>query len=148
MIVELKNVVESKRLSEETTAYTGKLYIDGKFAAECSNHGQGAPDELHFEDRDVEARFYNYCKTLPPVVCDDGTTLVMDSDLFLAQLLDKYKDQQWFKKQCRRKTLFVLHGDEEGSYRTVNAKFEPEVESALVKKYGSKLKKIINKEIR
>lgn len=44
MRLELKNVKVAESLSEETTAYTARLYADGKPVADCSNHGQGGPD--------------------------------------------------------------------------------------------------------
>lgn len=47
MKLELRNVKVAESLSEETTAYTATLYVDGKPTVDCSNHGQGGPDMYH-----------------------------------------------------------------------------------------------------
>lgn len=44
MKIELKNLKIAASLSEETTAYTATIYIDGVAAFHASNHGHGAPD--------------------------------------------------------------------------------------------------------
>lgn len=59
MKLELKSITVNMRLSEETNCYVAKLYLDGKRVANVSNHGQGAPDEVYWHDRDAETQI-NY----------------------------------------------------------------------------------------
>lgn len=79
MKVELRSVKLLKSLSEETPAYTGVVYVDGKPFAQVRNHGQGGCDEVHpvgkafsndpaFHKRlaEVEA----YFKSLPKVASE------------------------------------------------------------------------------
>jgi hypothetical protein len=42
--IELKNINISVKLSEETPAYTAKLFVDGKFLGEVRNQGFGGCD--------------------------------------------------------------------------------------------------------
>jgi hypothetical protein len=46
MKIELKNIKHHTRLSEETNAFSGVLYIDGKRVADASNCGHGEPARL------------------------------------------------------------------------------------------------------
>ncbi|MBO9471495.1 hypothetical protein J7355_15505 [Endozoicomonas sp. G2_2] len=46
MKIELKGVKHHTSLSEETNAFTGSVYIDGKRAATASNRGHGEPVAL------------------------------------------------------------------------------------------------------
>lgn len=47
MKIELRNISYNARLSEETSAFAGKLFVDGLHVANISNHGTGGPDEVH-----------------------------------------------------------------------------------------------------
>lgn len=44
MKIELRNIKVHLGLSDETYAYTGTVYVDGKKAVEVSNQGHGGPD--------------------------------------------------------------------------------------------------------
>lgn len=68
--IELKNIKLLKSLSEETPAYTAVVYLDGKKAAEVSNHGHGGPDMVHWVWKDAEARVEAHFASLPPTVCE------------------------------------------------------------------------------
>ncbi len=45
--IELKSVKVHMGLSEETPAYTAKVYVDGKHFADVSNEGHGGPDMVY-----------------------------------------------------------------------------------------------------
>ena len=44
MKIELRSITLSKALSEETPAYTGKVFVDGVHICNVSNHGHGGCD--------------------------------------------------------------------------------------------------------
>lgn len=45
--IELRKITYSKALSEETSAYSADLYLDGALLAHVSNHGTGGCDSQH-----------------------------------------------------------------------------------------------------
>lgn len=49
--ISLKSVVEHKHLSDETIAFDGTLYINGKKAGLAYNRGCGGPNEVGYEER-------------------------------------------------------------------------------------------------
>ncbi len=61
MKLELKNIQHNAALSDETNAYSAKLYKDGKHVADVANRGQGGCDEQYWQDttarREIEAYF-------------------------------------------------------------------------------------------
>jgi len=50
MKFELKSLSLNLKLSEETPSYSAKVYLDGKYLADVSNHGHGGPDNVYFSD--------------------------------------------------------------------------------------------------
>lgn len=50
MKIELRNIKILASLSEETPAYTGTLFVDGKKIGDVSNHGHGGCDEYHGDE--------------------------------------------------------------------------------------------------
>lgn len=61
--------------SEETTQFTAKLYVEGKFAAYCDNAGKGGSTDVRAyepQERELTAQAEAYCKTLPPKVYSWG----------------------------------------------------------------------------
>lgn len=47
MKIELKKLKVSKQFSEETTAYTAEIHVNGKLAFHASNRGHGGPDMFY-----------------------------------------------------------------------------------------------------
>jgi len=47
MKIHLEKLKLSPALSEETTAYSAVIHVDGKQAFHASNHGHGAADNFH-----------------------------------------------------------------------------------------------------
>ena len=63
MQITLKNIKIAASLSEETTAFTATLYVDGAKRGEVSNRGHGDP--IHFTDWDAQRAIEAYAHTLP-----------------------------------------------------------------------------------
>jgi len=76
--IELKNVKVYVGMSQETTAFTASLYIDGKKAADVRNEGRGGDNWPSFADRDLRDRFYAFCESLPPEQFEDTTSINED----------------------------------------------------------------------
>lgn len=137
MKAELKGVKINRGLSQETTAFSATLWLDGKPAAEVLNHGTGGSNILNFTDWGLRRKFDAYCGSLPP---DDG--LAMDADFFVSLLLERWE----FDKLLSTHTVFHLKDKtyRKGEYTTIKEKFSPELKAWLVKEYGDKLGRIFN----
>lgn len=85
MKVELKNVKIAHELSQETIAYSGELWINGKLAAYASNHGTGGCDlyrPANDEGRALIAQAGEWAKTQPAIRGQFGL-LKMDFELLV-----------------------------------------------------------------
>jgi hypothetical protein len=101
MKVELKNVKYMDSLSEETACFTATIYINGKKAGTATNHGIGGNTDVRITDKDLEARFFAWAKTLPKLQTEFGS-LEMDGELYIDELLEQHlkeKDRQKEAKQ-------------------------------------------------
>lgn len=75
MKIEIKNIIHSVSLSEETNAFVADLYVDGKKIAKCSNDGRGGMTKIEalYSKNEIEKKQYRqllldaeqFAKTLP-----------------------------------------------------------------------------------
>ena len=138
--IQLKNVKIAWNMSEETTAFTATLYIDGKKAADVKNEGRGGDNHPRFMDRELQKEFYEFCTTLPY----PGESYNMTYDSFIGILLGEWIENDDWKKACRKGLVFRVKSDNEDQYRTTKGKYSPELASAIREKYGDDLIDIIN----
>jgi hypothetical protein len=134
MQVELKNVKVAEFLSQETTAFTATLYIDGKRTATISNNGHGGSNNIYPDkpgDRAVIQAFRDWAEALPPLVDEQFGTLPMNEDLFIGQLLEKHMENKQIKGWCRRGIVLC----EDGQYSTIKRPFTHAMVPALNAKY-------------
>ncbi len=154
MKVELKSIKVHKDMSEETDCFSAVLWIDGKKAAVVSNHGTGGPNMYHFDDRELERKFFEACKHKAPMQTDYGP-LDMDADLLVGELLDEFQERKWLKKNTKTKIVFRLFTDDRNAWRTLSKKtlgllgaVSPEqlkeVCDGIREKYGDDLETIAN----
>ena len=148
MQVELRKLKINDKLSEETTCFSAEVWADGVRVAEASNRGHGGSNDYRVLDKPKWQAFEAWVKAMPPIPADPEKgypALTMDVDLYLGEVMEKAEQSAFVKRQCRTKTLFLLKGDDEKKgYRTVKAKFSPEVKKLLVGKYGDQLDRILN----
>ena len=138
--IQLKNVKIAWNMSEETTAFTATLYIDGKKAADVKNEGRGGDNHPRFMDRELEKEFKEFCQTIPY----PGESYSMTYDSFIGILLGEWIENDDWKKACRKGLVFRVKSDNEDQYRTTKGKYSPELASAIREKYGDNLIDIIN----
>jgi hypothetical protein len=109
MKIELKKIKIAEHMSEETTAFTADIYVDGKEAGYAKNDGCGGCTNYHSYEgkRSLIEKAEKYCLTLPAQKIDMGggrDPLVIDMNLenFIDDLLEaelKRKDQKRFEKK-------------------------------------------------
>ena len=144
--IQLKNVKVAWNMSEETTAFTATLYIDGAAAAYVKNEGTGGDNHPRFMDRNLEKEFHEFCKSLPPEYLDDDDDepYPMTYDSFIGNLLTEWISNDDWKKACKKGLVFRLKNDNGDQYRTTKGKYSPELASAIRERYGDDLIDIIN----
>src|SRR5829696_3496700 len=104
MKIELRNVKIARSLSEETTAYTATIYVDGKPAFHASNHGHGGADMYHAvagytgpSEAEISAWLAENAPPMGPydpnpatrALYDNGTSC--DLELFVGRLLGAHE---------------------------------------------------------
>lgn len=133
MQIELKSIRVYDRMSEETTAFSASLYIDGKKVGTAKNDGRGGMTDYYYNHPDycdIIREAESYCKTLPPRVFPkseftDSFSVPMDLEQKIEELLYDYlakRDLEKFeKKKIKRMETHILWGDD-ASYREVRWK--------------------------
>lgn len=152
MELTLRNVKIAAHLSEETTAFTATVFIDGKKAGLARNDGHGGANFVDWTDYSLAAEYKAWLEKETIVRQDlfdaDKVRLIEPAsrlDLIVSEALAAFEEQRWFKQQCRGKVLFRLKTDDDPeSWRTVKAAFGPEVKAWLVSRFGDNLSEIAN----
>lgn len=103
MKLELKNIKLGPG-SEETTQFTAKLYVDGKFAGDCDNAGKGGPTDIRIwggGSQELIDKAEAYCKTLPPLKFSWGE-IKMSLEHWVDEQIDKLADAKHLAKEHKR----------------------------------------------
>lgn len=117
MKIELKKLKIAEHMSEETTAFTAEIYVNGKHAGYAKNDGRGGCTD--YRSYDDEGRLLiraaeKHCETLPDQKYDmgggrDPFVMKMNLENFIDQLIEdelKKKDQKKFEKKMEKAILF------------------------------------------
>lgn len=100
MKVELKNVKVYEQLSEETTAFTATIYLNGKKAGDAKNDGHGGNTSIYISDATLRAAFESYAKALPTKIV--GTFVVpMNAEVLIDEMVYEHqlkKEEQKIKR--------------------------------------------------
>jgi hypothetical protein len=147
--VELRKVKIARFMSEETTAFTAELWVDGNLLGHVKNDGRGGNNQLdpaqwtpegHAQIREFEA----WCRNQPAEEFD-GKSLSMNCDFFLGLLLEQYEENAMLKRKCKRNVMIKLVGQEEGRYSEYKGRtYAPEIAASIREHFGDKLVEIIN----
>jgi len=165
MEITLKSVKINRAMSDETTCFSATVYVRtpnddpralanpgylGTKIGTVMNRGHGGSNEYHWTDRDLGRDLERWAndQTVSIPACEfmEEFELTFDKlDHFIDLALDAFETAQWFKRQCRSKTMFRLKEDRDPeSWRTTNAPFTPEVKAWLVKQYSDDITEIAN----
>lgn len=102
--IELKQIKHFYELSEETNAFSAKLYVNGIHTADCSDTGKGGCIDIRVirgKEALLEAAEI-YAGSLPAVKTEFGFELEMDLELFLGQLVEADIVEKEFRKSLRK----------------------------------------------
>lgn len=104
MKIELKNIKHFYALTDETNAFSAKLYVNDVLTAECSDTGKGGCIDIRAtkgrEKLLKEAE--EYTRSLPAVKTEYDFELEMDLELFIEQLVNADIEEREFKKSVKK----------------------------------------------
>jgi len=137
---ELKGVKIASNMSEETIAFTGALWINGKKAADLKNDGHGGANFMWFKDRELEKAFDAYCESLPPVL-----QMSMDSDFWISLEVGKIDEARFWKRKCSKTMCIILKSHKDGEFIQYKAwPYSSQAAAEVRKIHGGELVEIIN----
>ncbi len=146
--IELRSIDLHVGLSEETPAYTAKVYVDGEYFADVSNSGHGGCDMVYpprgeYAAPGQTAVFNSVLKELEARIATtypgDDYDLGGDNKGHMEESLEGLcHTQAWesvekhnFKSQLSRKVMMI----EDGKIYSIKGKKTPEQIEAVVKQY-------------
>ena len=151
MNIELKKIKVAANMSEETTAFTAELFINGKNIGYVKNDGHGGCTDYHNnpDEKSKEAlkAAEAYCLTLPEV--DYGTFKhKMDLETFIDDLLEKHLKEKEQSKLTKKMVDTVMWGIPNGhSYTQVKFKVPlAQIPTEKLQSYLDKYKKDFDKD--
>jgi hypothetical protein len=124
MKIELKKIKVSEHMSEETTAFTAEIHINGMNAGYAKNSGRGGSTDYHHnpepEFRVLMQRAENFCLTLPPIKYDgfhgtDSFEIPMNLEHFIDELLEKHLKEKEQKKLEKKMVDTIIFGVPNGN---------------------------------
>jgi len=114
MRIELRSLQIQDRQSEETTAFTASLYINGKKVGYAKNSGKGGstdygPDNYHDENlKALIKEAEDYCSGLEPMDLKELGKVPMDMEGFIDQIVSEFwqeKENKRFKNKMQKDQL-------------------------------------------
>ena len=108
--IELKNVMYTAFMSEETHCYQATLYVDGQRWGTVSNEGHGGPDRFDgingYGWEDIRELNQRIKETVPPYEYE-GKSLDQDLEMICGGLVNEWLADREFNKAMKSKVLFT-----------------------------------------
>jgi hypothetical protein len=147
---QLKKVKIARFLSEETTAFTAQLWVDGEYIADLSNDGHGGNNRImhRFDGKGLNTRdkveaFRKWCADYDLSPCCRAYTTYVENvlcckvcyeevshggvgdDLYISLMLEDYEGEQQIKRWCKTKTVIRLKSDKPGEFHIYKQVYDP-----------------------
>jgi hypothetical protein len=128
MIIELRSLQIQDRQSEETTAFTASLYINGKKIGYAKNSGKGGPTDYgpdNYHDENLKAiikEAEDYCIGLEPMDLKELGKVPMDMEGFIDQIVSEFwqeKEDKRFKNKMLKDQITGLLIGNDKQYRKI-----------------------------
>jgi hypothetical protein len=110
MKIELRRVTYNAALSEETSAYTADIYIDGELAFHARNQGTGGADHYRQVGRWTEAEVNDWLKANRPPVDLGRISVDHDLEIEVGDLLFRTLEGRRLKRLMRTHLLILERG--------------------------------------
>lgn len=152
MKIELKKLKIAEHMSEETTAFTADIFVNGKEAGYAKNDGHGGCTFYHpYEGkRSLLEAAEKHCLTLPPIKYEGvlgPMEIKMNMEHFIDQLVEDELKKKEQKKLEKKMVNTVMWGVLKGySYTQVKFKVPlAQIPTAQLQGYIDKYKKDFEK---
>ncbi len=128
MKITLKNLKIAEHMSEETTAFTADLIVDGVNVGSAKNGGHGGSTDYRANEgkRELLKKAEEFCKTLPPLTGNFGS-IDMNLEHFIDELVyqellarDEKNRKRLIEKQMETSIMWGIPNDS----RYVQVKFK------------------------
>ncbi|AMK23248.1 MULTISPECIES: hypothetical protein [Sphingomonadaceae] len=110
MKIELRRITYSDALSQETSAYTADVYIDGELAFHARNQGTGGADFFHQVGRWTEAEVNSWLEANRSPRVDDGFSYDHDLEIEVSDLLSRELEARRVKRLLRTNLVTIENG--------------------------------------
>lgn len=147
----VKNIKRLHGWDPSEDGYQASLYKDGRRIGTFGMEANGGCERFTMPDAEYDA----LCKHAHKALGKQNEYAKPPTDWSMDSITGEYCDQlvheahqlkarrRWSKK----KTLFTLEGDKDGTYRTIEgATYNPKVHQYLIEKYGVKLVSVYDEQ--
>ncbi|AOH85574.1 hypothetical protein AWL63_18175 [Sphingomonas panacis] len=110
MKIELRRITYSAALSQETSAYTADIYVDGELAFHARNQGTGGADFFHQVGRWTEAEVNAWLKANRAPRTSDAFSYDHDLETEIGDLLMRELEGRRVKRLLKTNLVTVEHG--------------------------------------
>lgn len=110
MKIELRNITYSAALSQETSAFTADVWIEGELAFHARNQGHGGCDFYHQVGRWTELEVDSWLKANRPARTFQGMTLEHDLEGEVGDLLAHALEYRRLKRLLRANLMTIERG--------------------------------------
>lgn len=134
--IEVKSINVHASLTEETPAYSAKVYVDGKLFAEVKNAGHGGPDDYDFAKgqswETLKVLNTRIAATYPAHECY-GTRLEESLEMICHTVAFRHLEMKNFRSALSRKVMVR----KDGKVYDIKGKKTPQLLEACRKHYGA-----------
>jgi hypothetical protein len=125
------------------TLYRGKTKV-----AFIYNEDHGGPNGYDMVNKEEWEHLKALCDKMPVDIhtfADEDITITCDPDIFVGYIINIEEDRQYWKRQCAKGIVAILHEDKEGTFRSFKQYPYTPANVAIVRKhFGDRLKEIVN----
>jgi len=146
MKVELRSLKVHRDLSEETTAFSAVVFIDGTKAGDASNRGTGGQTDVWITDPQLRRSFEDWVVEQPPHALG-ALSLPLTPDLVIDLLVEEAELAKEYRRMCRNKTVFRFKGAPADEWREISVPFTPHIKAKVLEKHGDKIEEFLNDRI-
>lgn len=108
----------------------------------------GGEFQYTWEAEDLYSEIDQFGKSLN-VYCENFKKgMKYNADIVVDILVQNFMELEELTEWCKTMTVFKLKGSAKGEYRTIKSPFAPAVVDYIKKKFGNKVERIINEEMK
>lgn len=139
--IDVRSIKTHKQLSEETLAYTAKVFLDGRHVLDASNHGHGAADDFHLAKGATKEQREELVGIAKDIIAERGAVVVEgytfspDSlasialETIVHEIIYDKEEQKILRRLCKK---YLTVRSPEGEVFTFKSPYTPENAKAVL----------------